>query len=780
MISEEALQQLEYFKVLDYISDYTVTEYGKTVISSIRPSDNHDDVFKRGTFISEAKNIMIDADIPPINYIRDLRESLSASSVEGSVLSTSQVKDILELAETSRYLFSYLKANGSETSLYEKYGKNLFVDKVFEHQIKNIFTESGDIRDSASTELKEIRKAIIEKSNSLRKLVNRILKQFSDAYLVQEEYVTLRDGRIVLPVKAEHKRHVRGFIHSESATGQTVYIEPEETLEMNNEITSLHFAEKREIERILRSITTKIGTESERLKYTLETIGEIDAVSAAAKYSVEIIGSFPSFNEKEKFELLNARHPVLIKKLGREETVPLNFKLDKNKVVVITGPNAGGKTVVLKTIGLLASMCLSGLHIPADADSNFRKFKNILIDIGDHQSIEDDLSTFSSHLKSINYILSNAVKDSLVLLDEVGTGTDPAEGSALATAVLIKLRDMSALCFTTTHHGNLKLIANDLDSFENASMIFDTENLKPTFIFSLGTPGSSYAFEVASRTGLDKNVIDLAKQYMDKDKNKVEELLIELERKSNKLKEKINFTERENSRLNGLTELYSARISKLEKEKKEIITKTRIEAENYLKNVNRKVESSIKKIRESKADKSVVKAVRESIEELKLKNEAIAKEQDSKEIEEENLGIGDYAKIKSTETVGKIVDIKNEIAVLQSGSVKLKVKLKNLVGERGYRESNVEKGYRSYSSSLPSLRLDIRGRKPEEAEYEVIKYIDDAYSASTPRVEILHGKGTGVLKEMVHEILAKHNAVKEYHFAKIEVGGEGITIVELN
>jgi len=780
MISEESLRQLEYFKVLESIAEYAITEYGKVVIAGVRPSADYELINKRGTFINEAKNILIQSYIPPINYIRDSRRDLTISSIEGTVLSANQIKDILTLAEISRHMYSFLRSNAGESSLFTEYSEGLFVDKVFEHQISNVFTDSGEIKDSASTELRDIRKKIIEKNNLLRKLVNRILKQFSEAFLVQEEYVTLRDGRIVLPVKAEHKRHVKGFIHSESATGQTVYIEPEETLEMNNEVTSLHFAEKREIERILKSLTAKIGGESQRLKYSLETIGELDSIFAAAKYSVEIIGAFPSFSESGAFELINTRHPVLIRKLGRDLAVPLNFKLKNNKIVVITGPNAGGKTVVLKTIGLLAAMCLSGFHIPVDVDSNFRIFNNILIDIGDHQSIEDDLSTFSSHLKSINNILSIAQKDSLVLLDEVGTGTDPAEGSALATAVLIKLRDIGASCFATTHHGNLKLIANDLENFENASMLFNTEKLEPTFIFSLGTPGSSYAFEVAIRTGLDDSVIELAKTYMDSNKNKVEELLVDLERKSNKLKEKINYYETENSRLNGLTELYSEKISKLEKEKKEIIAKTRIEADNYLKNVNRKVESTIKKIRESKAEKSVVRVEREKIEDLKIKNDIIAKEQEAQEIVNENLAVGEYARINSTDTIGKITDINNDIAILQSGNVKLKVKLNNLVREKGRRENKVQSQFSSFTTSLPSLRLDIRGRKPEEAEYEVLKYIDDAYSASTPRVEILHGKGTGVLKEMVHEILKKHNAVKEYHFAKIEVGGEGITIVELN
>ena len=369
---------------------------------------------------------------------------------------------------------------------------------------------------------------------------------------MREDYLTLRDGRMVIPVKSEHKRHLRGFIHSESATGQTVYIEPEQTLEMNNEIVTLGFSEKR--------------------------------------------GAFPSIDKKKPFTIIDARHPVLLKKLGRNAAIPLNLKLDNQKVIIITGPNAGGKTVVLKTIGLLCLLLQSGIHIPVSPDSNMHIFNNILIDIGDEQSLEDDLSTFSSHLNNLKNILVSSDNNSLVLLDEIGTGTDPIEGSALAAAVLLKLRDIGSLVFASTHHGSLKIIANNEDKFVNAAMEFDHEKLAPTYKFKLGTPGSSYAFEIAKRIGFSEELLNTAKDNLDADKHKIEEFLSEIESKSFELQEKLKKMEIENSRLAGLSNLYKENLDKLDKEKKEILKDATLEAADYLKNVNKKIENIIKEL----------------------------------------------------------------------------------------------------------------------------------------------------------------------------------------
>lgn len=783
MIRQEVLEKLEFYKVLQFISKYAATEPGKNRILEIKPFDTATEAITEGAYVSEAKEILIKNDIPPIAYIPELDMVLSRSRIEGAVLDSRNILDILNLAETSRRVFQFLKGQQEAPGLAKGFLNGLFVDKVFEHHVAIVIDENGDIRDSASNKLREIRADIKSKSDNLSRVINRILKNLSDSYLVRDEYITQRDGRMVVPIKAEHKRHVKGFIHSESATGQTVYIEPEETLELNNELLSLGFAEKREIERILRELTKKIGEVSYQLRQSLDTLAELDVIFSKARYSVEIIGAFPTINNYKPVRIYDARHPLLVKKLGRNNTVPLDLSIDGFNILLITGPNAGGKTVVLKTLGLISVMAQSGIHVPALPDSNLHFYDEILLDIGDQQSIEDDLSTFSSHLSNIKNILSIAGQTALVLIDELGTGTDPAEGSALSIAIMLKLNDAGATVVATTHHGSLKIIATQHEGFQNASMEFDIENLSPTYRLRQGIPGSSYAFEVAERIGFSRDFISLARGYLDANKMKVEDFLTELETKSRSLEAKLKTSEVENARLKGLTNLYSQNIEKLEQQKKEILKDAKLKAEEYLGDVNRKIEHAIKRIRESNADADSVKEARKLADELKSRNLKIAAEEKSgkTQAKQADLKAGGYAMLKGSELAGRIeeIDLSRGKAVLVAGHVKLQVNTSDLIPARKKDETGAGVRKQSYSGSSHGLRLDIRGRKPEEAEFEVIRFVDDAYSAGISRVEILHGKGTGVLKRMVKEILTKHDAVSKFYFADIESGGDGITIAEM-
>lgn len=779
MINSEVLEKLEFPKVLTYISKYCITEKGKKKVLSLIPLDDINKILIEGERVNKAKEILILNDVPPIDYLPDLTETLYRSRIEGVILTSKQILEILKIAEVSRKLYQYLKPKEENSDVLAEIRNSLFVDKVFEHQISRIFTESGDIRDDASSELKSIRLEIKEKEFHLQKLVNKLLKQFSESYLVQEEYITQRDGRIVLPVKAEHKRHVKGFIHSESSTGQTVYIEPEETLELNNEILSLKFAEKREIEKILKNLTQRIGAQSSELLKALDAIAELDSIFARAKYAIEIIGSFPTFDENKPFQIIDGRHPLLIKKIGINNTVPLNIKIDKEKVIVITGPNAGGKTVALKTTGMLVLMAQSGIPIPASPDSNFHFFEKVLVDIGDAQSIEDDLSTFSSHLKNIKNIINSTTKRTLVLLDEIGTGTDPTEGVAIAIGVLITLRDKGAIVLATTHHGLLKLYANQLEDFQNASMEFDTKELKPTYVFNQGLPGSSYAFEVANRIGFDDEFIKLSKKFLDTDKIKIEEFLISLEKKSQALREQLHKLELENLRLKSLSNLYQQKIDMLEKQKKEILAEAKKRADDLLNSINKKVENAIKNIRESNANKEVIKKEKQEIEEIKKEVKKVFVSNINKEIPAE-LKIGDYASIKGTTSVGIIeeLDKDKDKAVLTIGSIKIKAKYSELIPAKKSEIDYPQTRNFKVDTNEINYRLDIRGKRAEEAELEIIKFLDNANMIGLEKVEILHGKGTGALKQLVKNILSNYRGIKNYYYANIEYGGDGITIVE--
>ncbi len=782
MISETVLEKLEFQKILKHISAYCVTDNGKSRILTAKPLEHLSEIKNECLYVEQAKRLLIEREHPPLNFLPDISEELSRSKIEGSVLESKRIPDILNLLVISRLTSQYLKNNKDTAGELSALSEKLFSDKLLERHIQNIINDNGDIKDSASKQLADIRKEINSKKDELIKSVNRIIKNLADKDIVREDYLTLRDGRIVIPVKAEHKRHIRGFIHSESSTGQTVYIEPEETLDLNNDILSLSFEEKREIERILRELTKKIASVSNELKDSLSALAYIDSIFSRAKYSIEIIGCFPELDNEKPFKLIEGRHPLLLKRLGKENTVPLSITIGKRHIIIITGPNAGGKTVVLKTIGLLALMIQCGIPIPASPDSNFNIFKNILIDIGDEQSIEDDLSTFSSHLSAIKRILENSDTESLVLVDEIGTGTDPSEGAALATAFLIELKEKGASVLATTHHGSLKLIANDLEGFENAAMEFDHQLLKPTYKFRQGIPGSSYAFEIARRIGLDEKILRTAKENLDIDKHNIEKFLSEIEARSFELQEKLKKLEIENTRLIGLSNLYRQNLDKLNKEKKDILKKASGEAAEYLRDVNRKVENVIRELRETKAGSESIKSAKKLVDELKAKNRQLEKENMELREEKANFTTGDFVSVSGTETIGEIIEI-NEAkkkAVLQVGVMKMTSDISSLVPAKAQKAKSNYNRFSSYSNQQTNIRLDIRGQRAAESEFEIIKFVDDAYASGIERVEILHGKGTGALKKIVNDILKGHPKVKGFYFAPIEIGGDGITIVELS
>ncbi len=780
MISEIVLEKLEYQKVLNHIASYCTTELGTSSLQNLKPFANQEMAELRGNYACEAKDILINFDYPPLSYLPDLQRVLTQSRIQGTILKKDEIRKTLELAQSSRKVYSFLKTNAESSNLYKNYRDNYFIDKNFESLISRVFNESGEISDNASTKLADIRKEIITKSSYLTKIVEKLLKDLSNSYLVQDEYVTQRDGRLVLPIKAEHKRHIKGFIHSESNTGQTVYIEPEQTLELNNEILSLTFAEKREIERILKEITIVIGNASYELQNAYSTLTDLDIIFAIAKYSMEILGSFPRINTNRLIKIIDARHPILLKKLGIEKTIPLNFNFENNNVTLITGPNAGGKTVVLKTIGLISLLVQTGIHVPVHPDSDFIFFDNVMLDIGDEQSLEDDLSTFSSHLTNIKNILQQANKNSLILIDEIGTGTDPTEGTALATAFLIKMVELESMVVATTHHGNLKIIASELDHFQNASMEYDIENFSPTYKFRQGMPGSSYAFEVAYKIGLDKETINLAKEYLDPDKNKVETFIIELENKSLELTKRLNQLEIENTRLSGLTSLYERENNKLKEQKESIIKETKHKAEKFLNDINSQFENTIKRIVESNAEKKVIKEEKKKIDNIKSAIETNYNLPLQKITPKESFILGDYVKLEESTTSGEIIEIDDDkkIATINTGSLRIKVKLKSIVHTQ--RKKEKLKDVFSFSQSdFGSSLLDIRGRRPEEIEFELIKYIDEASLANLKNIEIIHGKGTGALRETVHIILKEHELVKSFELATEEFGGAGATLVML-
>ncbi len=782
MFTNSTLEKLEYFKVLEQITRFAHSELAKEKILSIRPQKEIQIIQKNGNLINEAKSLLILNIYPPEEFETNLLESLAHSRISGNILAVRRIREIGNLLITSRRYLNYLTQNQNNApNLKNQFSEFLFVDKNLENRIDSIIDVTNEVKSSASPKLREIRKSITDKEISLKKVVERKLKQLNSESVLQEDFLTIYDGRYVFPVKAEYKRQINGLIHSESSTGQTVYIEPTEILESNNELISLRFEEKREIDRILRQLTEQIGQSSKYLQMSLETLVEIESIFASAKYSLEIDGCFPQIDKDKPLKLIRSFHPVLLRKL-KEKTIPLNLDFKNNNVLLITGPNAGGKTVVLKTVALLTLLVQSGLHVPTSPDSHFYLFDNIMVDIGDEQSIEDNLSTFSSHLANIKKIIEQANSQSLILLDEIGTGTDPNEGSALASAILLELSRKNSKVIASTHQSNLKILADYSEKFENASLEFDVEKIEPTFILKQGEPGASYAFEVAKRIGLSNHIIEEAKEYVSENKKQVEELLVKLQRQSNELKEKLQSAEKENSRLLGLTSLYEKQSNEIKKKKTDIFAQARKEAQNLVLEANKKIENAIKQIRESNGEKDVISQSRRIVSEIKesiikIEKEEVEKGDNSKS---KKLSVGDFVKLIEGNTIGKISEIdekKGKLSII-SGNFKISVKIDEVEKVNHKEEKNLY--YKNdYHSTLNSLVLDIRGKKPEEVEFEVIRFLDDAFASNIKQVEILHGKGTGVLKATVHQLLKNHEFVESFHFAKIEFGGEGITVVNL-
>lgn len=782
MISNLVFERLEFHRVLEFISKFIYTDYGKEKILNLKPLDNVEDIVSEGEFVSQAKRILLEIGNPPLENLADLRDSLNLSGIEGAILKPQTILEILRLLFMSRMLESFFRTNREIAPMLYERCSNLFVDKVLEHHIEKVIDVTGEIKDGASKLLYEIRSDLKRKNEELQKVIRRLMKDFLSDDLLQEDFVTIRDGRAVVPVKSEYKRQIRGFIHSESATGLTVYIEPEATLELNNDIVSLQFAEKREIEKILRELTQRIGYSKDSLLNSLEVTAFIDSVFARAHYSIKCNGNFPTVNNHFPFYINTGRHPLLINKLGYDKTVPLSFSLEGKNIIVITGPNAGGKTVVLKTVGILTLLVMSGIHVPIDADSNFHLFDNILIDIGDYQSIEEDLSTFTAHLSNIKRIIDFATENSLVLIDEIGTGTEPSAGAAFAAATLLTLAERGTIVFTSTHHSELKSIAATHPKFENASMQFDKVNLQPTYVFQQKIPGSSYALEIAKRIGFDDKLISLAEKHRDKASSKSDELLIQLEEKMVELKNRLAKLEINESRVKALESLYSQKKNEIEKNKKEILRAYKATFESLISSINKKIDAAIIEIKKSSASKESIKSINEIRKEIQTSVSELIDEEEV-EIIDKKIAVGDYVMIKESTTAGVVLTInetKKEAEVDVDG-IKIKAKLKDLnaVSKKEIKEK-IKSTSTTNFDTYTNYRIDIRGKRPHEIENELLKFLDSAVVSGLDRIEILHGKGTGALKATVKEILKSHPHIKNFYFAHVEQGGEGITIAEID
>jgi len=785
-------EKLEFDKILRYTEKLCLSEMGRARLNQAGTILSLTALSLELRKVAELKRLIESGEELPIPSLPDTRELYKKLAIEENFL---QPKELLQVAASLRTAAQLKKFIFNRRETYPNLNlltENLWMEKSLQYEINRVVDEFGEVRSSASDALAFIRSSLEQKRMTLRRKMESLMRRYAEAGMLMEESITIRNGRMVLGFRVEHKYQVPGFIHDFSQSGQTVFIEPSETLMLSNEIRDLEIQELREIERILREVAKSLRQHLEHLLNNQEILCEFDALYAKARFAIETRSVMPELSEQKSLRLVEAYHPWLLlthKKLGKP-TVPLSLELgDEHRALVITGPNAGGKSVALKTIGLLSYMLQFGFLVPCSETSRFTLFDNIFVEIGDEQSIENDLSTFSSHLQNLKNILDNATSESLVLIDEICSGTDPEEGAAIATAILESLITRRALTVVTTHQGMLKAYAHRREGAINGSMQFDASELRPTYQFQMGLPGSSFALEMARRMGFAPHILENAQRFMGENKHVLEDLIAKLSFELQAVRSQKAELEREQAELKRLTESYQQKLRALEQEKKELRRQSLQDAKRLLAQANQVIEKVIKDIKQSQADSETVKQARKELEkarkELAAEEASLNASQSSETLPDATLRIGDKVKLLDTQSVGEILEIDGEDAVVSFGSFRMKTQLRNLqkISKKEAREAErkEQKASAATTSAIKEVptRLDLRGLMGDEAILRVEKFIDESISHGLHKVDLIHGKGTGALRKRIAEYLKSDKRIKSFRLGNWDEGGTGVTVVEI-
>lgn len=782
-----AAEKLDLPKILHHIQYYASSDLGKEAVVNIEPCSDINTISIEHNRVSEMRRILESEDSFPIDGIKNIRLAVHRSSVENSILPARDLLNIASTLRAARNIKNFVEKRREYLSELTNVTSLISINKEIEFNISQAIDENGEVKDSASRELKNLRDEISQKQQIIRKTLERIMRATAEQGMTQDEIVTTRDGRLVIPIKAELKNKFPGFIHSTSASGQTVFIEPSETLTLNNDICELFFKEKREVERILRDLTSQIRSASELIKTTVETVTMIDLAYAKARYSIEIKGNKPLLKESGSIVIQLGYHPILMLRHQRETIVPVNIDVGKTfTTLLITGPNAGGKTVALKSVGILALMVQCGIHVPVSPDSEFPIFKNIFVLIGDNQSIENDLSTFSSRVLQLKNIIEESTSESLVLIDEIGSNTDPTEGGAIAAAVLDHLTQCGALTIATSHQAALKAFAHNSAMMENAAMEFDQESLLPTYRLKIGLPGSSYALEIAERLGMNEAIIKKSREMLGDQKTKLEQLILDLENRSQLLQSKLATADENLLKYKKLAQEYESKLKTFTSEIREVKKKAIEEAKSLIERASSQIEHTVKEIKSQNASKEVIKSGRQTIMELenelaKLDAEVLRSRDDAGSAHLMKIQINDLVTLKSGGQVGTVLTMpdKNGNLLVAFNSIKAKVNVSNISAVK-INSVKHEPSTSSFSINKEyTNEVDVRGLYGDEAVATVDKFLDDAILAGLGRVNIIHGMGTGVLQKRIWSFLENDKRVKSQRFGERSEGGAGVTVVEL-
>lgn len=772
-----SIEKLEFPRLISYLKSLCQTELGEKYLDSIPLFSSKVGLEKEYRLVDQAHSLTVRNIFPDLMGTKDARPFLAHAAKEGSFLQGKELHLISVLLHVVDRVRKSLLKQKNDLPEISQLAYQLYPDTVLEFNINRGVDEEGNIRDDASKELHKIRMGLNRTRGTLRKKIMTIARSYSDMEYSEDDIFTQRDGRLVLPVKAEYKRQLPGLIHGASATGQTVFIEPSEAVDLNNEVISLQFEEQREIEKILHELTGRIREVVTKLVQDVEVLSHLDSLYARGSYAMRLGAIVPEVGAVNVPRLVKARHPLLTIKLGREKVIPVDMFLDDStRVVIISGPNSGGKTVTLKTLGLFVLCNLAAIPLTADPGTELPLYEKIFTEIGDEQSIENDLSSFTSRIKHFVGILERVDDKCLALVDEFGEETEPAEGAALASAMLEELRDAGTMTVVTTHNSGLKVFASEAPGMQNAAMEFDQNTLTPTYKLVLGRPGSSYAFEIAQRTGISGSIVERARKYVGEGRDKLEKLLLRVERLENELRDRVAEIKKEQELAESMRQEYEKKLHSAKKEAVEIKREAVEDSENLVGDLNSKIENLVREIREARASKESIKGARSEVDGLKAR---ISKLKEKEKEEQKEFNVGDSVMIKGTLLAGEVREKSNEKGELlvEVNGLKMRVHESELqsTGKRKVREATASVEVHSGMQT----KLDIRGMRPYEIQASVEKFLDEAYLGGLKQVEIVHGTGTGSLRRAVAELLKIHPFATSFRSGELGEGGQGVTIVEL-
>ena len=717
----------------------------------------------------------------PLETIPDISNWIDSLNIGGFQLTPENFRELYQLLLLSSRIKRYLIK--SDFPLWHVNGKKLINLKKCQAEIENVFDDSFQIRNDASPELKRLTRSISKAEGSIKDTMQKVFLRAKQENWLGGDQIVFRNGRSVLPLKISQKRKVKGIIQDQSSTGQTAYVEPLEIIELNNRLTELHFAITEEKQRILHELTAYFQPYYNDLQETFNILKYIDQHNTMAKLAYQINAICPDMNESGKLKLDKAENPLFT--LAEKEVVPLNIELNEEKILLLSGPNAGGKTVVLKSLGLYALMAQCGLFIPA-YKAQFPIYTKFMADIGDRQSIEDDLSTFSAHIQNLATIVEQANENTLILLDELGTGTDPDAGAALSRAIMESLIQKNCTVIATTHLGSLKVWASDEKGIINGGMIFNSEALAPTYELQLGTPGASYALEISKRMGLSDDIINRSKELVGDGSVNLENILGQLEKERLAAESlRVDLQHREKKLEQIETQIFSKE-NEINKAHKKAKSNAVLEAEEIILSARRDAENLIAEIRTNQADTETIKKVKEHFQETleELQQQDKTSEENINPLLEGDVKKGGVVYIPHLKNKGKIIhlpDKKNRVRVEVNG-ITLTLNLAELQAAEPSENSDLDTKTNistSKTSSVAKLQIDLRGMRVDEALRETEKHLDSALVSGMGFIHILHGKGTGALMEAIHEFLREQSFVTNFHFANEDQGGAGITVVEL-